>query len=719
MTYGQIASMLASHFDVIYYVDSSNGSYIVYTVNSIWGEQGIRETGDDFFMDAAYNVDGVIYSEDRDRIATFLGKDYLITSLENQRQLIADYRMVIDGKIRYTRMTVIWATDKVHFIVCVENRDEDVRREHEHLQALKMANEMARRDELTGTRNKNAYREAEKKLQEEIDIHRADSFAIVLCDINELKLINDTQGHKAGDIYIRRACKMICTIFAHSPVFRIGGDEFVVILTGNDFTNREDLIGELHRRVNNNLITGEGPVLAAGLAEYQSLEDRSVEDVFERADTRMYEDKSKLKSQKLLQESFSLNKETVKQIPKERRTKLDTLYSAFALVSEGTYVYLCDMKYDYSRWSASAVDLFNLPSEYMYGAGDIWEERIHPEDREAYRKGIDDIFMGNSNGHDMQYRAQRADGGYDVCTCRGVVIRDPSGEPDYFAGTIRNHGIQGHLDTLTGLRNQYGFFEDLDLNLHKGTEMIVSIVGISKFSEINEVYGYHFGNRVLQKFARKLFDFVGNTGHTYRIDGTKFAIISHEMTVERIRNGYKQFRDFFRSEFELEGKRILLGVAMAWGRPKGLDVFVRLAGELDDRFAIVLVGTSDEVDKGLPERIISIHQTMDRKELAAIYTAADLFVNPTRQENFPTVNIEALACGTPVLTYRTGGSPEVVDPTCGSVVAKDDYDALKAEILRITEERPFSGASCRERALQLTREKMCADYERLLRELVQ
>ena len=558
MTYGQIASMLASHFDVIYYVDSSNGSYIVYTVNSIWGEQGIRETGDDFFMDAAYNVDGVIYSEDRDRIATFLGKDYLITSLENQRQLIADYRMVIDGKIRYTRMTVIWATDKVHFIVCVENRDEDVRREHEHLQALKMANEMARRDELTGTRNKNAYREAEKKLQEEIDIHRADSFAIVLCDINELKLINDTQGHKAGDIYIRRACKMICTIFAHSPVFRIGGDEFVVILTGNDFTNREDLIGELHRRVNNNLITGEGPVLAAGLAEYQSLEDRSVEDVFERADTRMYEDKSKLKSQKLLQESFSLNKETVKQIPKERRTKLDTLFSAFALVSEGTYVYLCDMKYDYSRWSASAVDLFNLPSEYMYGAGDIWEERIHPEDREAYRKGIDDIFMGNSNGHDMQYRAQRADGGYDVCTCRGVVIRDPSGEPDYFAGTIRNHGIQGHLDTLTGLRNQYGFFEDLDLNLHKGTEMIVSIVGISKFSEINEVYGYHFGNRVLQKFARKLFDFVGNTGHTYRIDGTKFAIISHEMTVERIRNGYKQFRDFFRSEFELEGKRILL-----------------------------------------------------------------------------------------------------------------------------------------------------------------
>ena len=557
-TYAQIADMLASHFDVIYYVDSSNGSYISYTTNSIYGERGIRETGDDFFADATYNAESVIFPEDRDRITTLLGKDYLISALETRKQLIADYRMVIDGQIRYTRMTAIWATDKVHFVICVENRDEDVRKEKEHLQALNMANEMARRDELTGTKNKNAYHEAEQKLQEGIDAHAADSFAIVLCDINELKLINDTKGHKAGDNYIRRSCKMICTVFAHSPVFRIGGDEFVVILTGSDFTNREELFGTLKRRIGNNLNSGEGPVVAAGMAEYQSLEDRSVEDVFERADTRMYEDKERLKAQKLLQESYSLKKEAVKKIPSERRVMLDTLYGAFAVVSEGTYVYLCDMKYDYSKWSAAAVDVFGLPSEYMYGAGDIWEEHIHPEDRDAYRKGINEIFKGNAASHDMQYRAKKTDGSYDVCTCRGVVIRDPMGEPDYFAGTIRNHGIQGHLDTLTGLRNQYGFFEDLDTNLHKNTEMIVSIIGISKFSEINEVYGYHFGNRVLQMFSRKLYDFVGHTGHTYRIDGTKFAVISHSMTVEKIRSGYKKFRDFFRSDFEVEGKRIML-----------------------------------------------------------------------------------------------------------------------------------------------------------------
>ena len=155
------------------------------------------------------------------------------------------------------------------------------------------------------------------------------------------------------------------------------------------------------------------------------------------------------------------------------------------------------MKYDYSRWSKNAVDAYGLPSEYMYGAGDIWENRIHPEDREAYHKGIDDIFSGNAAGHDMQYRAQRVTGEYDVCTCRGTVIRDPAGEPDYFAGTIRNHGLQGHVDTLTGLRNQYGFFEDLDSCIKRNASISVILFSISKFSEINEMFGYHFGNLVL------------------------------------------------------------------------------------------------------------------------------------------------------------------------------------------------------------------------------
>jgi diguanylate cyclase (GGDEF)-like protein len=160
----------------------------------------------------------------------------------------------------------------------------------------------------------------------------------------------------------------------------------------------------------------------------------------------------------------------------------------------------------------------------------------------------------------MQYRARRQDGEYDVCTCRGVVIRDVNGEPDYFAGTIRNHSMQGHMDTLTGLRNQYGFFEDLESCIKRNTAINVILVGISKFSEINEMYGYHFGNRVLQLFARKVFDTTGNTGHSYRIDGTKFAVISNTLSMKDMKERYDRFRSFFHEDFMVEGKRILLDV---------------------------------------------------------------------------------------------------------------------------------------------------------------
>ena len=99
-------------------------------------------------------------------------------------------------------------------------------------------------------------------------------------------------------------------------------------------------------------------------------------------------------------------------------------------------MFLCDMKYDFSRWAKPVVKRYGMPSEYMYGAGDIWENRIHPDDRTAYHRGIDEIFSGKATGHDLQYRAKRVTGEYELCACRGVVIRDTSGEPDYFVGKI-------------------------------------------------------------------------------------------------------------------------------------------------------------------------------------------------------------------------------------------------------------------------------------------
>ncbi len=561
LTYTQIAESLASHYDLIYYVDIQTAYYVEYSTHKIYGELEIQEEGEDFFSTAEKNANKIIYKEDRERIKLFLNKDNLISKLEDNRQLVEDYRMVIDGgEPQFTRMMISWSSDKTHLIICIENREEYVKKEQEHLKALNLANEMARRDGLTGTRNKTAYHEFEKDLQSKIDSGDAEPFGIMICDLNDLKLINDTQGHKSGDEYIKSACTLICRTFAHSPVFRIGGDEFLVVLKGQDYSNKDSLISLFSGKVEENIRIGHGPVIASGLAEYNS-DDDTVETVFKRADESMYENKNHLKKQRLLLESYSMNEpEVVKTITDERRSMLDALYQTYEVVSEGSYVYLCDMKYDLSRWSKSAVDAYGLPSEYMYGAGDIWENFIHPDDREAYHQGLELIFRGESSDHDMQYRVRNLKGEYDVCTCRGVVLRDIMGEPDYFVGTIRIHGSHGHVDILTGLRNQYGFFEDLDACIKRQVAIYVLIVGISKFSEINEVFDYHFGNRVLQLFARKVFDTTSNTGNCYRIDGTKFAIISNELSLDDIKERYRNFRNYFREEFRVDDKKIMLEV---------------------------------------------------------------------------------------------------------------------------------------------------------------
>ena len=303
--YSQIAEGLASHYDIIYYVNSFNSKYMEFRANDIFGNLVIQEEGRDFFTELRANAAKVVHPEDRERIIGILGKDHIITALEDRKQYHADYRLIIDGKTQYTRLTVSWGSDKVHFVIGVENVNEEVRREEEHVRALKMANELARRDGLTGAKNINAYREVEESLQREIEDHTEElSFAIVLADLNNLKYVNDTYGHKAGDEYIKAACKLIFDTFAHSPVFRVGGDEFAVVMMGTDYENRNALLQRIRDRVLENQRLQEGhPVVAVGIATYDRKMDKKVSEVYERADQEMYRNKNHLKNLRAMEEA--------------------------------------------------------------------------------------------------------------------------------------------------------------------------------------------------------------------------------------------------------------------------------------------------------------------------------------------------------------------------------------------------------------------------------
>lgn len=152
-------------------------------------------------------------------------------------------------------------------------------------------------------------------------------------------------------------------------------------------------------------------------------------------------------------------------------------------------------------------------------------------------------------------------------------------------------------------------------------------------------------------------------------------------------------------KYGCQGKKIILGVAFGWGVRKGLDYFLALARELSSDFQVVLVGTDDTIDKILPPNIISIHRTNDQKELCEIYSSASVFVNPTLEDTYPTTNLEALSCGTPVVTFKTGGSPEAVTPETGSVLECGDFNGLVMAIKKISQ-LDYS-KQCRQRAVDL------------------
>ena len=297
ITFGQIAESLASNYDEIYYVDIEKNSFICYQVNNIYGQLEINKTGADFFGECIENIPHVIHEQDWEQVSAFVSKDNMIASMENRKDCSITYRVIASGQAQYTRMTVRKSSDGTHFIIGVENVDDEIKKENRHLKELKTAKELARRDELTGVKNRTAYKELEESVQGNMDngLYYL-TFALVVCDTNNLKQINDTRGHTAGDEYIRSSAQLLCEFFAHSPMFRVGGDEFVVFLRGNDYSARHEIMDKLRRQVIENKKKGEGVIIAAGMAEYNPENDNFVSDIFERADKEMYEDKKKLKT---------------------------------------------------------------------------------------------------------------------------------------------------------------------------------------------------------------------------------------------------------------------------------------------------------------------------------------------------------------------------------------------------------------------------------------
>lgn len=172
-------------------------------------------------------------------------------------------------------------------------KDKDI----EHNRQMETVSQKAYKDGLTGVRNKLAYLEALADIETSLENGSLKEYGVVVFDLNGLKIINDTMGHEAGDAYIKEACALICQQFDHSPIFRIGGDEFVAILKGCDYENREELESSFRETIDENQKNGS-VVVSSGMSTYIPGKDESYNDVFKRADELMYQRKQALKAMK-------------------------------------------------------------------------------------------------------------------------------------------------------------------------------------------------------------------------------------------------------------------------------------------------------------------------------------------------------------------------------------------------------------------------------------
>lgn len=171
----------------------------------------------------------------------------------------------------------------------------------------------------------------------------------------------------------------------------------------------------------------------------------------------------------------------------------------------------------------------------------------------------------------------------------------------------------------------------------------------------------------------------------------------------------------FKAQHQIEDKFMILGVAFDWSERKGLDVFVKLAETLDSSMVIVLIGLDAEQIESLKDyqNIIAMGRTDGPVKLAEIYTASDVFLNPTREDTYPTTNLEAIACGTPVITFRTGGSPEAVEPDCGFVLEKDDINGIREKIQLLKENPLMFQEKLTEKSKKFDRNIKFEEYIRL------
>ena len=299
VTYGHIAQAMAQDFFTIYYVNLDTNAFIEFSSAEKYRELQIETNGIDFFESCLHFVPITVHEEDVDKVLYVLNKENMLRELEKNGSLSTSYRLILSGEAVYVSLKAILMEDKRdgqrHAVVAICNIDAQMKRDQEFAEAQ----EAAMRDALTGVKNRRAFVKTEKEFNAAIADGKCDAFALAVCSVMDVDRLLAAGETERAEGMLTEACALICDIFRHSPVYRLGEDQFTVVLKNRDLKNRDRLMELLQAAVDENRNRGgEALALATGIAHFDPAVDASLQSVVERANIAMYESRLKLEKKK-------------------------------------------------------------------------------------------------------------------------------------------------------------------------------------------------------------------------------------------------------------------------------------------------------------------------------------------------------------------------------------------------------------------------------------
>ena len=485
-----------------------------------------------------------VNSADRE-LYFLLNKTALMTRSEDMDSSLASY-MHFNQKVSFTRFLrdnwiIVLSIISAVFLLIVllllqrlkaERRlneqqrmmEDGLRRELQQKEQLQTAMKMAYTDPLTGVKSKNAYKEAEEQMDQRISQGTVSEFSVIVFDLNDLKQINDSRGHDAGDEYIRNACRMICTTFKHSPVFRIGGDEFTAIVEGEDYSKQDELLDGFEKQVLVNLKRG-GTVVSFGCSRFQPRNDTSIRTVFERADAAMYKEKELLKSLGTSVEKDAAEKESHSQLLED-----------ISVANLRKHILIAD---DVEGNREIMGDLLQEDYDIIYASDGIETMELLRSRRDEIALLILDLYMPNMTGQEVMAQMQIDEELMSIpvvvltvdqdaeleCLRMGAMDFIPKPYPDAEIVKARiakcielseNRDLirRTMYEKLTGLFNVDYFMRYVNRydQYYKDVSFDAVFCDIRHFHSVNKQYGRQFGDLVLRTIGISMKKLTRKTG---------------------------------------------------------------------------------------------------------------------------------------------------------------------------------------------------------------